>query len=60
MTNDQKIWLALQSAKTDIILAIFDYKKLDRAACMDWVDQATTRLMEAYGLLEEDKGGYEL
>jgi hypothetical protein len=60
MTNDQKIWLALQSAKTDIILAIADYKKPNCTACMDWVDQATTKLMEAYGLLEEDKGGYEL
>jgi hypothetical protein len=60
MTNEQKIWLALQSAKTDIILAIADYKKPNHTACMDWVDQATTRLMEAYGLLEEDKGGYEL
>ena len=60
MTNEQKVWLALQSAKTFIILAISDYKKPDRTACMDWVDQATTKLMEAYGLLEEDKGGYEL
>jgi hypothetical protein len=60
MTNEQKIWLALQSAKTDIILAIADYKKTDRTSCMDWVDQATTRLMEAYTLLEQDKGGYEL
>ena len=60
MTNEQKIWLALQSAKTDIILAIADYKKPDRAACMDWVDQATKRLMEAYALLREDNGGYEL
>ena len=60
MTNEQKIWLALQSAKTDIILAITDYKKPDRAACMDWVDQATKRLMEAYALLREDNGGYEL
>lgn len=60
MSNEQKVWLALQSAKTDIILAIADYKKPNHTACMDWVDQATARLMEAYGLLEEDKGGYEL
>lgn len=60
MTNEQKVWLALQSAKTDIILAITEYKKPDRTACMDWVDQATTRLMEVYALLKEDKGGYEL
>ena len=52
--------MALQSAKTDIILAITDYKKPDRTACMDWVDQATKRLMEAYALLREDNGGYEL
>ena len=60
MTNEQKVWLALQSAKTDIILAIADYKKTDKTACMDWVDQATKRLMEAYALLREDNGGYEL
>jgi hypothetical protein len=59
MSNEQKVWLALQSAKTDIILAIADYKKPDSAACMDWVDQATTRLMEAYALLREEEG-YEL
>jgi hypothetical protein len=60
MNNEQKIWLALQSAKTDIILAISDYKKPDRAACMDWVDQATTRLMESYALLKQNRDGYEL
>ena len=60
MTNEQKIWLALQSAKTDIILAISDYKKPDSDACMDWIDQATLKLMEAYALLKENKGGYEL
>jgi hypothetical protein len=59
MSNEQKVWLALQSAKTDIILAIADYKKPDRAACKDWIDQATARLMEAYALLREDEG-YEL
>jgi hypothetical protein len=59
MNNEQKVWLALQSAKTDIILAITDYKKPDRASCMDWVDQATARLMEAYALLREEEG-YEL
>ena len=60
MTNEQKIWLALQSAKTDIILAIADYKKPNCTACMDWVDQATAKLMEAYALLREDNVGYEL
>jgi len=59
MSNEQKVWLALQSAKTDIILAISDYKKPDRAACMDWVDQAMERLMEAYALLRKEEG-YEL
>jgi hypothetical protein len=59
MSKEQKVWLALQSAKTDIILAIADYKKPDRAACKDWINQATSRLMEAYALLRED-GGYEL
>lgn len=59
MTNEQKVWLALQSAKTDIILAISDYKKPDRAACMDWVDQATAKLMEVYAILRDDKGGCE-
>ena len=61
MTKERKIWLALQSAKTDIVLAITEHTKLNRLDCMEWVDQATKNLMEAYALLREDnKGGYEL